>query len=70
LQFILGYGDCGGRLNKPFPYVTEEKTAAELAAIFHGYSFVLVDISTVQHKNDKLESRQKSVLYMLFIMKI
>lgn len=49
-------------MNEPFSYVTEEKTAAELAAISHGHSFVLVDIRTVQHTNNKLESTQKIVL--------
>lgn len=68
-NLFLGYGDCGGWMNEPFSYVTEEKTAAELAAISHGHSFVLVDISTVQHTNNKLESTQKIVLYMLFTMK-
>lgn len=57
-NLFLGYGDCGGRVAYPFCYVTVEKTAAELAAISHRHSFVLGDISTAQHPNNKLESTQ------------
>lgn len=57
-NLFLGYEDCEGRMNEPFSYVTEEKTAAELAAISHRHCSVLGDISTAQHKNNKLELTQ------------
>lgn len=65
LQFIFRIWRLWGRMNEPFSYVTEEKTSAELAAISHRHSFVLGDISTVQHTNNKLESTQ----WILYIMK-
>ncbi len=56
-------------MNKTFSYVTEEKTAAELAAISHRHCSVLGGISTAQHKNNKLESTQSIILciYSIYV---